>query len=97
MGLVSKAHSWIMNHFSLSCELVSHQYLQRESAGGLGEAGVGMSDAIPPPWFLMKMFLPLHQLMAGCNVIEWSEVVNIMCTYSVFAFEPNMSTSRSLK
>lgn len=86
-----------MNHFNLSCELVSHQYLWRENAGKLGEGGEGMSDATCPPWFLMEMFLPLHQLMTSPNLIEWSEVANIKCMCFVFTSESNMATSHSLK
>lgn len=29
-----------------------------------------MSDTIPLPWFLMEMFLHLHQLMTSPNLIE---------------------------
>lgn len=29
-----------------------------------------MSDTIPLPWFLMEMFLHLHQLMIRPNLIE---------------------------
>lgn len=56
-----------------------------------------MSDATPLPWFLMEMFLPLHQLMTSPNLIDWSEVVNIKCMCFVFTSESNMATSHSLK
>lgn len=92
-----------MNHFNLSCELVSHQYLWRENAGKLGEGGEGreegegMSDATSPPQFLMEMVLPLHQLMTNPNLIEWSEVANTKCMCFVFTSESNMATSHRLK
>lgn len=85
MGLVSGDCSWVMNHFNLSCELVSHQHLWRENAGKLGEGGEGMSDATPlfspHPGFLMEIIFPLHQLMTSPDLIGWSKVANIKCMF----------------
>lgn len=96
MGLVNRDCSWVMNHFNLSCELVSHQYLWRGKCWKVGGGRRGDVRCDPPPRFLMEMFLLLHQLMTSPNLIQWSKVANIKCVF-VFTSESNMATSHSLK